>query len=417
MKRFAKSFAAVTRPGWFALHRSKFRETGPARKPRLYVDVSVILKHDAATGIQRVVRAIWSGLAETDHEGWDVVPVYAGLTHGYCFANADFFERRQSRSGGPVGVRPGDRFLGLDLTAHYLPHCVQQLDAWRGAGATVHIVVYDLLPLTQAGWFNATTRQNFARWFDVVEHHADQALCISDAVRRNVLARLTAGSGPAVGRLYLSGDIAASRPSTGVSANVSQVLDQARTRPTVIMIGTVEPRKGYNPALDAFDRLWLDHSVDAPDLVIIGKPGWKTEHLQQRIRRHPELGCRLHWLEDATDEALALFYQACRGILFASRAEGFGLPLAEAAAHRRWILARDLPVFREQDLSNVLYFNGDEADALSRRIMTLVETAGRGDPPLRPLVSWSDSIDRLMHELRIHHASGDVGSNALSLAS
>jgi len=43
----------------------------------------------------------------------------------------------------------------------------------------------------------------------------------------------------------------------------------------------------------------------------------------------------------------------------ASHWEGFGLPLAEAMMQRRHVLARDLPVFREQNRPNVLFFEAD----------------------------------------------------------
>lgn len=398
MRAIANTMAATARGAWFALNRSAFRDNGPARKPRLLVDVSVIIRHDAATGIQRVVRAVWSELCRANQEGFDLVPVYASRSRGYCYASADFLVRKR-QVGAPVGVRPGDKFLGLDLAANYLPGCIQQLDAWRNAGASIHMVVYDLLPLNRAEWFNPTTRAHFSRWFEVLRTRADQILCISDQVKRDVLDRLGPGPAPRVGRIYLSGDIASSRPSTGVTSEARAVLARMAKRPTVLMVGTIEPRKGYNAALDSFDLLWRRDPENAPDLVIIGKAGWKTSELQQRVRGHAMHGERLHWLENVSDEALSLFYGACRGLLFASRAEGFGLPLAEAAMHGRWILARDLPVFREQSLANVTYFSGDDPDPLADRLAELVETANRTDPPQVSLPSWSECLDKLLDEL------------------
>lgn len=399
MKTVANTAAATARRAWLAFNRPAFRDVGPPRKPRLLVDVSVIIRHDAATGIQRVVRAVWSELSRADHDTFDLVPVYASRSRGYCYANFDFLDRKRPAARIPVGVRPGDKFLGLDLAAHFLPDCIQQLDAWREAGASIHLVVYDLLPLDEGDWFNPVTQKHFSRWFEVVRERADQVLCISDQVKRDVLKRLGSGRAPKVGRIYLSGDIASSRPSTGVTAKAASVLARMKERPTVLMVGTVEPRKGYNAALDAFDRLWHRDPSAAPDLVIIGKAGWKTEALQSRLRRHPEWGRRLHWLEDVSDEALLRFYEGCRGLLFASRAEGFGLPLAEAAMHGRWMLARDLPVFREQDLANALFFSGDDPEQLADKLLELVEMAGRTTPPRISLPSWSACLEKLLDEL------------------
>lgn len=399
MKALADRAAATARGVWFAINRTAFRDNDRARNARLLVDVSVIIRYDAATGIQRVVRAVWSELSRAKLSGFDIVPVYASRARGYCYASADFLERGRPSSAVPVGVRRGDKFLGLDLAAQFLPYCAEQLDAWRKAGASIHLVVYDLLPLNESAWFSPATHRHFARWFEVVRTKADQVLCISDQVKRDVLDRLGPGRGPRVGRLYLSGDIANSRPSTGVTEKASALLKRMETRPTVLMVGTIEPRKGYHAALEAFEHLWRRDPSNAPDLVIIGKPGWKTEQLQLRLRNHRHLGKRLHWLEDVSDEALSLFYDGCRGVLFASRAEGFGLPLVEAAMHGRWILARDLPVFREQQLANILFFSGDDPTLLADKLIELVATGARSGPPRVILPSWSTCLEKLLDEL------------------
>ena len=126
-----------------------------------------------------------------------------------------------------------------------------------------------------------------------------------------------------------------SLPSTGRSPAVETVSKRIGSDPMVLMVGTVEPRKGYDNALAAFDHLWSKQSSTAPHLVIVGKPGWKTTELQSAIEAHPELGRRLHWIRDASDEALSELYKRSSGLLLASKAEGCGLPVLEAAVHGR----------------------------------------------------------------------------------
>ena len=165
----------------------------------------------------------------------------------------------------------------------------------------------------------------------------------------------------------MAGDIAGSVPSTGVCDELSRLLEYLRFRPAILMVGTIEPRKGYEAALAAFEYLWSHGPTDAPDLVLIGKAGWKTVAYQSKIRNHPEFAKRLHWFDNISDEGLCLLYQACRGLLMASRGEGWGLPLIEAALHRRPVLARDLPVFREHALANIQFFSDDAPRALAPR--------------------------------------------------
>jgi len=395
--------AAGARKAWLWRNRFEFVEHGDTDLPRLLVDVSEIIRHDAQTGIQRVVRAVFSELARRSGDGFLVQPVFATSTRGYCYASLDFL--RDSNAGKtpapfPVKARKTDRFLGLDLSAHLIPHYQPQLRAWKAHGATIHLVVYDLLPLDHPEWFSANTVSRFGKWLGILAEHANQAICISDEVAGNLRRRLN-GGGPEVARLHMGSDIAASVPSSGMSREVSRVLLRMRSRPAILMVGTVEPRKAYDVALAAFEELWRGSAHDAPDLVIVGKPGWKTASLQSAIRTHPEQGQRLHWLSAASDEALCRLYQDCAGLLIASHAEGFGLPLVEAAMFRRNVLARDLSVFREQRLPNVRFFRDDRPAALGQRILELAKLDQAGPALGAALPTWRDCVDHLLCEIGI----------------
>lgn len=406
MKGFRKVTAAGARKAWLWRNRSQFGELAATEPPRLFVDVSTIIRHDARTGIQRVVRAVWTDLARRSGDGFNVQPVFATHAHGYCRAPLDFLiGGRSDRGPEPIKVRPGDRFLGLDLAAHLLPRYRRQLAAWKAHGGTVHILVYDLLPLLRPEWFSAATASNFRKWLNVVMNDADQAICISQDVAQGLHRRLAEEglAGPEVARMQLGADIAASLPSTGISKEVSDLLNRLRFKPGILMVGTVEPRKGYDAALAAFELLWQTRRVDAPDLVIVGKPGWKTSAIQKQLQVHPDRGKRLHWLSEVSDEALCNLYEASAGVFIASRGEGFGLPLVEAAQFRRHVLARDLPVFREQGLSNVYYFKDDSPAVLADQLMDLAK--GQGRPLAVPnLATWSDCVDGLLHEMGIEGA-------------
>ena len=396
--------SVMLRAQWLRQHRPWWEERRrPGARPRLLVDVSAIIRHDAQTGIQRVVRSVWSELRKRDTSGFDCVPVFATGRHGYCEAPANFLDRAGPLGTcAPVKVSPGDKFLGLDLSAHLLPKYASQVRAWRRAGASIHLVVYDLLPISRPDWFNPTTSRHFRRWFRFLTQEADQAICISATVATELRGRLegtTAANRLSIGRLPMGADIALSMPSAGMSGDVQSVVGRMRFRPAVLMVGTIEPRKGYEVALSAFDFLWRTSPTTAPDLVIVGKRGWKTSKLQARIRAHPLFGKRLYWLEGVSDEGLCACYEAARGLLVTSRAEGFGLPLVEAAEHNLPALARDLPVFHEQNLPNVIFFSDDQPQALARQILRLTAMNKTTEPAV--LVSWSRAVEVLLDELAL----------------
>ena len=91
--------------------------------------------------------------------------------------------------------------------------------------------------------------------------------------------------------------------------------------------------------------------------------------LVNRLKNHKELGKRLFWLEDVSDEYLEKLYSAATCLLTASEGEGFGLPLVEAARRNLPIIARDIPVFHEIAGQHAYYFTGLDDGSLAATIV------------------------------------------------
>lgn len=379
---------------------------------QLLVDVSVIHQSDARTGIQRVVRSLLLQLIAAPPKGFRVCPVFATRHHGYCHVAPSFMaqpDQPPQGLGATVKAQGGDLFLALDLAAHLLPRHQAQVLGWKKTGVAVHVVVYDLLPLQHPQWFNKTTTRNFKRWIKWVAVYADNAICISESVKAELTGWLSAkfglpGATLPASTMVLGADIEASAPSGGLPPDAGFLLARLRNTPAVVMVGTLEPRKGHDQALAAFEHLWKipNPAAPAPLLVIVGRPGWKTEALQEQLRMHPQAGKRLFWFEDISDEFLLRLYTACRGVLVASRAEGFGLPLVEAALHGKPVLARDIPVFREIGVAGVTYFNGETPQGLATAINQWLQRAGAALLPGRAcakLPTWQLTAVQLTHAL------------------
>lgn len=402
---------------------------GAARQARtapheLLVDVSVILRADAGTGIQRVVRALLGALLNADLDGYVVRPVYATRKAAYAYASWDAPLLVGSPSGGPAlpgnapvpapgadiapSPRTGDIFLGLDLAANILPRHRRQIARWRRSGCRVTVVMYDLLPEQRPDWFNPRTRRNYRRWLRVVARGSDQIICISLEVARHLEAWVAARPWRGNARLRiehmrLGSEIAESLPTTGMPADAPALLARFSGRRMLLVVGTIEPRKGHACLLPAFDLLWGGGSYADVSLVFVGRPGWRTQDLQARIRSHPEAGERFFWFDDASDELLGHLYGLAHGVVVPSLAEGFGLPLVEALGHGVPVLARDLPVFRAMNLAKVTYFSQDDAASLAGSIAAWLDHDGSATAPgENPAPTWRDSFRDLLSCLSIN---------------
>ena len=187
-------------------------------------------------------------------------------------------------------------------------------------------------------------------------------------------------------QFHLGADIENTLPSKGIPEEAYSFLTQLTSYPSFLMVGTIEPRKRHDQVLESFSLLWeLGVNVN---LVIVGKQGWGCETLVERLRSHSEKGKRLFWLVNISDEYLKMIYESCTCLIAASEAEGFGLPLIEAAQHKLPIIARDIPVFREVSGNHAFYFTGLDAEDLAKAIQEWLTLHTQGQNPSSGGISW-----------------------------
>ena len=377
----------------------------------LFVDVTELAVEDHQGGVQRVVKAILAEWLAAPRPGWRVVPVRLAAEGAYMGASdalvAALGNDLDAWAGRRIEAAPGDVFLGLDLVRDHAAPFARGLQALRAQGARIWCVVYDLLPIDMPACFPAGIPKAFAEWLEVVQAHADGVACISTTVAERFRAWSHGRDrAPVVVAFPLGADPMFAPPQGG------------RSGTHVLMVGTVEPRKGYADALDACERLW---ATDHPQLSlwIVGRQGWASPALVARLRRHPELGRRLHWIERAEDADVARHYASADVLLGCSLGEGFGLPLVEAARHGVPLVLRDLPEFREVAGEHALYFprTGGAADIeTALRAWLAARDAGHMPAP-PPTIDWSDSAAALLDAIDpTNHTNAASASHRASLA-
>lgn len=97
-----------------------------------------------------------------------------------------------------------------------------------------------------------------------------------------------------------------------------------------LAVGTMEPRKNLQTALDAYGRLPADIRQSFP-LVLSGMKGWNSSRLEARIRDMAAGGQLLN-IGYLPRLDLANVVAGATALVFPSIYEGFGLPLLEAMA-------------------------------------------------------------------------------------
>jgi len=100
------------------------------------------------------------------------------------------------------------------------------------------------------------------------------------------------------------------------------------TRPYVLFVGTIEPRKNVDLLLDAYAALPASTRAEY-ELVLAGPEGWASPKTRARLQTPP---AGIRYLGYVGEADLAGLYAGATAFVYPSLYEGFGFPVAQAMA-------------------------------------------------------------------------------------
>lgn len=176
------------------------------------------------------------------------------------------------------------------------------------------VVVYDLVAFIADAQAQRRAARIERATIDVGARRASALVCISEATRRDLIARVPSTAPRALVVALAAAD------QFAMPGPPAMVID----RPYVLAAGTLEPRKNLVRLLDAWARL-SPQLRDTHELVLVGPKGWRAEEILNRAR-----GSGVRVTGFVSDEELAALYGGCEVFCYPSLYEGFGLPVLEA---------------------------------------------------------------------------------------
>ena len=283
----------------------------------------------------------------------------------------------------------------------------RQVELFKAKGGYVSAVLYDLIPFTHPETVEKHTGFAHTTWWLAAPLYLDSVMCISQTVRRQFLAWQKSNY---LGRCVPEANVNYFHLGSDLTVVKSAATTNLSTNPKYgsyfLVVGSIEPRKNHKTILDAFEILWRDEWP--VNLVIVGSHGWMSEAFLDRVAKHPLCGKRLFLLRRTSDEELSNLYEDTLGLVIASIAEGFGLPIVEAFKYGTRVICSDIDVFREVAGDFAVYFAVDDPDELARAVREMYNTP-RGQvirtlPVTAALSSWRESAGSLLKKLdQIHH--------------
>lgn len=242
----------------------------------------------------------------------------------------------------------------------------------HGARGRIAVLVHDTIPLDHPLFQTPQSVERFRRLLQQVRAHADLVIYNSRATRADAERHMAAwGSVPQGAVAPLGVELARPAPE-----ELPRGLPPEGTY--FITVGTIEPRKNHALLLEIWERLVKQTPPqEMPHLVICGSRGWMNEEVFFRMDRSQLMGEHLHEVAGLSDGAIAALLEGAAGALYPSEAEGFGLPVMEAAAMGVPLVCADLPAYREMLKDIPVYASVRDSYLWQRRIVSLARSGQR----------------------------------------
>lgn len=343
----------------------------------IYFDVTKTGAAGHRSGLTRVSSRLRDGLGDAAKE---VVWRDAGL-------------RSASKAGGVTTLGPSDWLFTSELfSEEERPGFSKFLDQH---GARCAVLFHDAIPLKHP---HITWPKSVARHPAYMKLLArfGRVWAVSQASRDELIGFwrwLGIERTPAVDVLPLGADF--DRQSQATAST------RPSSRPILLCVGIVEPRKNQSFLLEVCDSLWRS-GLDF-ELHLVGRinPHFGAPMVAKIKELRRQHGARLHFHEAASDKTVASLYSVAHASVFPTIAEGCGLPLLESLAYGVPCVHSDLAVLHENAAGGgcVAATVNDSAawQAALRTILTSRSQHARlaNEATTRALPTWAEAAQRL----------------------
>lgn len=180
------------------------------------------------------------------------------------------------------------------------------------------------------------------------------------------------------------------------------------TKPFLIHVGTLEPRKNIPFLIKAFEKVRLKDPENEIQLVLTGKEGWDYEEIHE-VFENSKFKSDIIFTGYVPKKLLPVLYTHAECLVMPSHYEGFGLPVLEAMACGCPCLLSGKGALKEVAGEAAIYFDINQIDTLVKNIIQLRSSQEN-------LISWKEKALSQSKKFAWHNTAKSIIESLEKLA-
>ncbi len=268
--------------------------------------------------------------------------------------------------------RNGDTFLTLGLDWDHSFHLIlSQLK--KNHGIKIVSCCYDLIPIKYPQYCTWDTVTFFTRYLLKTALASDLILCISKQTEKDLHELLDdAGAPPVSTSVMRLGDHIRNSNSDLISREYEATTSSKE--PYILFISTIERRKNHEVLYRALHILANGpYAKQTPKLIFVGMQGWGVTDLMSDLALDPSVSGMIEIKNHVSDSELEDLYREALFCVYPSLYEGWGLPVAEALARGKVVLASNRGSIPEVGGDLVIYADPWNPTEWAQKILKLTQ--------------------------------------------
>jgi len=159
----------------------------------------------------------------------------------------------------------------------------------------------------------------------------------------------------------------------------------------LLAVGTIEPRKNYERLIEGWES--SQKKSDFRNLVIVGRPGWKSQNIQRKIKQNKTV----IWVSPCDFGLQKIFFSA-NGFISASLAEGFDIPSVFAQKLGIPSAISSIEAHKEFCPDAQIFFNPNSEIEITDAIKMLKASDINSDLDYTSM-DWHEKFDKLIERI------------------